>query len=91
MNHTEFEDFMFGNDSIADFKVELTTQKDLENLDVFIEVRGDIPTEQIQDELRTNIRNTFEVTAGVNILTRGSLAQEFEQSIKAQRFLDKRT
>jgi phenylacetate-CoA ligase len=91
MNHTEFEDFIFGDDNIADFKVELSTQDDLENIDVFIEIRGDIPADQISDQLQTNIRNTFEVTAGVNILERGSLASEFEQSIKAQRFLDKRT
>ena len=90
MNHTEFEDFMFGDDNIADFKVELSTRDDLEHLDVFVEVRGDMPADQINDQLKTNIRNTFEVTAGVNILERGSLAQEFEQSIKAQRFLDKR-
>ena len=91
MNHTEFEDFMFGDDNIADFKVELATRDDMEHLDVFIEVRGDVPSADITENLQANIRNTFEVTAGVNILERGTLALEFEQSVKAQRFLDKRT
>jgi hypothetical protein len=63
----------------------------MEHLDVFIEVRGDVPSADITENLQANIRNTFEVTAGVNILERGTLALEFEQSVKAQRFLDKRT
>jgi phenylacetate-CoA ligase len=91
MNHTEFEDFMFGDDNIADFKVELATRDDMEHMDVHIEIRGDTSEADVLEKLKSGIRSTFEISAGVNVLERGTLAREFEQSIKAQRFLDKRS
>jgi len=90
MNHTEFEDFMFGHEDVAEFKVELVTRDDLEHLDVYVEVRNNVDKTNMRNQLRQNIRNTFEVTAQVDTLERGTLAREFEQSVKAQRFLDKR-
>ncbi len=90
MNHTEFEDFMFGHDNIADFKVELVTRGDLEDLDVFVELPAHEDAAAVCSALRESIRNTFEVTARIEVLDRGTLAREFEQDVKAQRFLDKR-
>ncbi len=91
MNHTDFEDFMFRNDDIADFRVELTTDDDVENTTVGIEVRGTSDSDRISNALKSDIKNAFEVSAAIEVLPRGTLAQEFEQSVKAQRFVDKRT
>ena len=39
LNHAEFEDFMFRNMAIADFKAELISARDLDVLRLSIEVR----------------------------------------------------
>jgi hypothetical protein len=36
------------------------------------------------------VKNTFEVSPVVEVLARGSLAAEFERSLKAPRFVDRR-
>ena len=89
MNHTEFEDFMFRHRQVADFKVELVTSSDLEALHVLIEI-GDGDADTIGAELKDSIKTTFDVSASIKVLDRGSLAREFETTVKAQRFVDKR-
>lgn len=90
MNHTEFEDFMFANDAVADFRVELTGDGGLEALTVGIEVRDVNASAEIAEALQRDIRTAFEVSAEIDLLPRGTFASEFEQSVKAQRFVDKR-
>jgi hypothetical protein len=36
------------------------------------------------------VRKTFQVTPGVTLLPRGTVAKEFEANVKAPRFVDKR-
>ena len=88
MNHTDFEDFIFRHDQVADFKVELTSGEGLEQMTVFIETGAE--PEAVSADLVREIKNVFEVSAAVDVLARGTLAAEFEASVKAQRFLDKR-
>ena len=90
MNHTDFEDFIFRHDQVADFKVELTSPDDLERMTVFIETAAAGDGAAVSVELVRDIKNVFEVSAEVDVLARGTLAAEFETSVKAQRFLDKR-
>ena len=44
----------------------------------------------MRDLVGALIKRTFEVTAEVEVLPLGTLAAEFERSIKAPRFVDKR-
>jgi phenylacetate-CoA ligase len=90
MNHTEFEDFMFRQSDVADFKVELVTENDLETLQVFVETSSGAEPEAVRANLQDSLKSTFEVTASINVLDRGTLAREFETSVKAPRFIDKR-
>ena len=57
---------------------------------VFIETAAAGDGAALSAELVRDIKNVFEVSAEVDVLARGTLAAEFESSVKAQRFLDKR-
>ena len=91
VNHTEFEDFVFSKSAVNDFQAVLVTDDDqLETLDVLIEVRrGDNQT-LVADDLAVGIKRSFEITPRVQIINVGTLAKQFENSIKAPRFVDKR-
>jgi phenylacetate-CoA ligase len=91
INHTDFEDFMFSHENIADFRVELATEMDAENMLVAIELSGNVNEAVVGGQLRDDIQATFEVSATIATLERGTLARVFEQSVKAQRFIDRRT
>ncbi len=91
INHSEFEDFMFTDPSIQDFKCEIVTgSNDLENLKVSVELKRDADAAAVSADLSTRIKNTFEVTPELVQLDLGSLAQEFEGAVKAPRFQDNR-
>ena len=91
LNHSEFEDFMFRIPEVNDFKVELATADDREVLRVGIEVkRGATPDRAAQD-VAAAVRATFEVRPEVEVLATGTLAKEFESSVKAPRFVDRRS
>lgn len=91
VNHQEFEDFMFEDQQINDFKVEILTGED--GLDIFelsVELkRGAEPDAAVTDILERTKR-TFEVTPRVVTLETGVLAAEFAASVKAPRFVDRR-
>jgi phenylacetate-CoA ligase len=88
LNHSEFEDFMFRLEGIADFKVELIA-RDLDVLQLSIELRrGALPA--VADGLRVAVRDTFGLTPEVAVLEAGTLAREFEASVKTPRFVDRR-
>ena len=91
INHSEFEDFMFTDPSIQDFKCEIVTgADDLERLKVSVELKRDANEEAVSADLNSRIKNTFEVTPELVRLDLGSLAQEFEGAVKAPRFQDNR-
>ena len=91
INHAEFEDFVFSDAAINDFKAELLAGAD--GLDVFkvaIEARRGTDGAALAHSLRDRVKNTFEVTPEVELLPAGTLAREFESAIKAPRFADRR-
>jgi phenylacetate-CoA ligase len=89
LNHAEFEDFMFRNEGVADFKAELVSARDLDVLLLSIELRRDAPR-MAAEGLQTSVRDTFGLTPEIAILEAGTLAKEFEASVKTPRFVDRR-
>ena len=90
VNHPEFEDFVFRHAQINDFKCDLVTVNDNDLLRVSIEVRRGADAEAVSREIARGVKETFEVTPELVILESGTLAREFESSIKAPRFTDNR-
>ncbi len=91
MNHAEFEDFMFRMPEVNDFKVELATENDRELLRLMIEIRRGLDAAAVAQAIAESIRRTFEVRPEIDVLPIGTLAKEFESSVKAPRFVDKRS
>jgi phenylacetate-CoA ligase len=90
LNHSEFEDFMFRDAAVADFKAELISARDLDVLRLSIEVRRGTPPAPVSDGLQTTVRDTFGLTPEIVVLDAGTLAKEFEASVKTPRFVDRR-
>jgi phenylacetate-CoA ligase len=92
VNHAEFEDFIFRNPSVTDFQAVLETDPatDLEQLRVLIEVKRDLDPQAVVATVREDVKRTFEVVPIVDVLALGTLAAEFERSVKAPRFVDRR-
>jgi phenylacetate-CoA ligase len=92
VNHAEFEDMMFRNADVLDFQAVLETEAktDRENLRVLIEIKGTCAADAACAAVAQAVKNTFEISPSVQVLQRGSLAAEFERSLKAPRFVDRR-
>jgi phenylacetate-CoA ligase len=90
INHAEFEDFIFRNVDISDFKAELVTERDLDMMLLSVEVRRGVDPAAAIERLKTAVRNQFELTPQVVVVETGSLAKEFEASVKMPRFSDRR-
>jgi phenylacetate-CoA ligase len=90
VNHSEFEDFIFRNLDISDFKAELVTERDLEVMVLSIEVRRGVDATTMVEALTSAVRNQFELTPRIVAVETGSLAKEFEASVKMPRFSDRR-
>lgn len=90
INHSEFEDFLFGYEQVQDFKAEIVTVKDLDRLRLSIEFRRDCDESALNAKIETAVKQTFEVSPEIVTLERGTLAAEFETAVKAPRFQDNR-
>ncbi len=90
LNHPEMEDFIFRQPAVIDFKAELLTEADRELLRLSIETLRGADPGALTTELAREFRETFQVTPEVVVLERGTLAAEFESSVKAPRFVDRR-
>jgi phenylacetate-CoA ligase len=92
VNHAEFEDIMFRNADVLDFQAVLETEgkTDRENLRVLIEIKGNCEAPAVCAAITETVKMTFEISPTVEVLERGRLAAEFEQSLKAPRFVDRR-
>ncbi|MBN06927.1 MAG: hypothetical protein CMM45_03740 [Rhodospirillaceae bacterium] len=90
INHQELEDFLFDFPDLVDFKSELITNRDIETLRISIEVLHSGNPEALTAQITEGIKNKFEVSPAVEVLARGTLAKEFENSVKAPRFVDRR-
>ena len=82
---------MFAIAAVNDFKVELLTVADREILKVSIEVKRDAVAETIAAHIAEDVRRVFEVRPDVAVMPIGTLAKEFESSVKVPRFADKRS
>lgn len=91
INHGDLEDLMFGQAVVQDFKGEaVTAAGGQDRLRLLVELRhGAEPAAAIR-ALTEAVKARFEQTCEVEILTPGTLARDFEQSVKAPRFVDKR-
>jgi phenylacetate-CoA ligase len=91
LDHGEFEDFVFRNPVVNDFKCEAVTVDDIEVLRVFVELKRGVDPHSALEGVTDDIKRVFEITPEVVLLERGTLAKEFEASIKAPRIVDRRT
>lgn len=92
LNQAEFEDFIFRNEDINDFQAVLTTgDDDLEYMRVLIEIKRGSDEAAVRDKLNSEIKRVFEVSAIIEVVELGTLANAFAKSIKAPRFVDERT
>jgi phenylacetate-CoA ligase len=90
INHADFEDFIFRNVDISDFKAELVSERDLEILVVWIEVRRGVDQAMAAERLQAAVRERLELTPRIVAVEAGTLAKEFEASVKTPRFVDRR-
>ena len=90
LNHPEMEDFIFRQPAVIDFKAELVTEAGRDFLRLSIETMRGADPDALATELAGEFRETFQVTPEVVVLERGTLAAEFESSLKAPRFVDRR-
>jgi phenylacetate-CoA ligase len=91
INHNELEDLMFYNQGIADFKAEVyCVDGGLDCLRLLVEPRRGLDRDGVGRSIHTSVQKTFEVAPEIVFLEPGTLGKEFEASIKAARFVDKR-
>lgn len=90
ISHGEFEEFIFSNPCVNDFKCEAVTVGDQDLLRVSVELkRGTEPGGAVR-LLCEQVKRTFEISSEIVVLEPGVLAREFESSIKAARMIDRR-
>jgi phenylacetate-CoA ligase len=91
INHGDLEDFMFAQGAVQDFKGEALTAADgQDRLQLFVELRRGADPDTVVRDLIQALKQKFEQTCVVTVLATGTLAQEFEKSVKAPRFVDRR-
>ena len=90
VTHADFEDFVFRHVDISDFKAELVTDRDLETLLVSVEVRRGVDQAAAAERLKVAVREHFELTPRIVVVETGTLAKQFEASVKTPRFVDRR-
>ncbi|HYL87975.1 MAG TPA: AMP-binding protein [Burkholderiales bacterium] len=85
INHADLEDAMFRDPAVVDFRAEVYNQGANDVLHLHVETRTGA-AQPIVDMMR----KTFQLTPEVTLLSRGTIAKEFEANVKAPRFVDKR-
>ena len=82
---------MFGQGAVQDFKGEAVTAADgQDHLRLLVELRRGADAFAVTRALADAVKLKFEQACQIEILAAGTLAQEFEKSVKAPRFVDKR-
>ncbi len=90
INHGDLENFMFARDEIRDFKGEVVATDSLDKLRLLIELRHDEEPSATSASLIEAVKNSFEIAVEVEVLENGTIAKDFEDSVKAPRFVDRR-
>ncbi len=91
INHGDFEDFMFREPAVRDFRVEAAATGALDVLRVLIEIGRDAERDATARRLGEAIKTKFEVTPEIEVLPPGTIAADFERAVKAPRFTDRRS
>jgi phenylacetate-CoA ligase len=91
INHSELEDLVFRDVVVNDFKCEALTVGNQDVLRLSVELRRGSDEAAAQERLRAEIKRVFEISPELTLLEPGTLAKEFEASIKAPRIVDRRT
>ncbi len=89
IGHSEFEDFMFGQEEVSDFKAEAVSGEGNDALRLSVEFRRGSGAAAAA-VLGGRVKQTFELSPEVVVLETGTLGKEFEQNVKAPRFVDRR-
>jgi phenylacetate-CoA ligase len=71
-------------------KADVVTVHDIDVLRLSIEVRRGVAAPDVVAGLQQSIRDTFGLTPEIAVLDTGTLAKEFEASVKTPRFVDRR-
>ncbi len=85
INHADLEDALFRDPDVVDFRAEVYNDNDNDVLHLYVEKRGGTPQDTV-----AAVQRVFQVKAQVTLLPRGTIAKEFEASVKAPRIVDKR-
>ena len=85
INHAELEDALFGDPDVVDFRAEVLNEGGNDVLHLLVEKRGGT-----REATAKSIHNAFQVAPQVTLLPRGTIAKDFEASVKAPRFVDRR-
>jgi phenylacetate-CoA ligase len=89
INHGDFEDFMYGVDAVADFKLEAHATDTLDELVLTVEMKPGAGSEAGRALIET-VKRRFEVTPRLVPAEPGAIAREFLSDVKANRFKDLR-
>jgi phenylacetate-CoA ligase len=91
VNHGDLEDFLFAQPAISDFRGEVVSSAaGLDVLRLCVEIRRGGDAAAVTRTLSEAVKARFELTPEVEVLETGTLAREFEKSVKAPRFVDRR-
>ncbi|MGX1309429.1 phenylacetate-CoA ligase [Amorphus suaedae] len=88
IGHADFEDMMFAEAAVADFRVEVLATDGNDVLRLHLETDADPAA--LGTQLAARVRRTFEVTPDLVWCAPGTIARAFESSVKAARFVDLR-
>ena len=91
INHNELEDLMFFEPEVSDFRAEAqATEGGLDVLHLFVEPRRGVDGAALSRKLIEKVSRVFESTPKITLLEIGTIGREFEATLKAARFVDKR-
>jgi phenylacetate-CoA ligase len=85
INHADLEDALFRDPDVVDFRAEVVNEGDNDVLRLFVELRSEEKSALVE-----SVRKTFQITPEITLLSRGTIAREFEAAVKPPRFVDKR-
>ncbi len=90
IGHIEFEEFIHSYDTVTDFRLEVAEGETLDRLLLQVEFRRGADGPAQAEAIGGAIKKQFEVTAEVEVLEPGRLADIFGSDVKAARFVDSR-
>jgi phenylacetate-CoA ligase len=80
---------MFGQAEVNDFKAEVVSGEGNDEFRLSVEFKRGSGAE-VAEALAGRVKQTFELSPAVVVLETGTLGKEFEQNVKAPRFVDRR-